>query len=106
MYLFVAEILTRPGMEERYENLLREVVGKLSTEPCFVHFSIGRSAGDPRLFLLHEIWTSRDEYEVLRQGPVFDDYFRRRAAFVEMISRKDWELVEDIRSTAVMSGAG
>lgn len=102
MYLFVAEVLTRPGRERQYENLLREVVGRLSAEPCFVRFSIGRSTGDPRLFLLHEIWTSRAEYEAVRKGPVFDDYFKRRAELVELISRKDWELVEDVRSAADM----
>lgn len=101
MYLFVAEILTRPGMEQRYENLLRDVVGRLSAEPCFVRFSIGRSAGDPRLFLLHETWTSRLEYEAIREGPIFRDYLTQRIELVEMISRKDWELVEDISSVAL-----
>lgn len=96
MYLFVAEILTRPGAEQRYETLLREVVQALSAEPCFVRFSIGRSLGDPRLFLLHEIWTSRADYEKLRDGPVFREYLSRRTELVEMVSRRDWELVDEI----------
>jgi quinol monooxygenase YgiN len=96
MYLFVAEVLTKPGAARRYEALLREVVHALSDEPCFVRFTIGRSLGDPRLFLLHEIWTSRDEYERLRGGRVFRDYLARRTELVEMISHRDWQLVEEI----------
>jgi quinol monooxygenase YgiN len=100
MYLFVAEILTKPGAEDRYETLLREVVHALSLEPCFVHFSIGRSLGDPRMFLLHEIWTSRADYERLRDGPLFRNYLSARTELVEMISRRDWVLVEDISPRA------
>ncbi|MGN6465551.1 MAG: putative quinol monooxygenase [Rhizobiaceae bacterium] len=96
MYLFVAEILTKPGAEARYEAILREVVHALALEPCFVHFSISRSVGDPRMFLLHEIWTSRAEYERLRDGPVFRDYLSARKELVEMISRRDWALVEHV----------
>jgi quinol monooxygenase YgiN len=100
MYLFVAEILTKPGAEDRYETLLREVVHALSLESCFVHFSIGRSLGDPRMFLLHEIWTSRAGYERLRDGPVFRNYLSARTELVEMIRRRDWVLVEDISAPA------
>lgn len=96
MHLFVAEVLTRPGAERHYEALLREVVYALSAEPCFVRFTIGRSLGDPRMFLLHEIWTSRDEYEHIRGGPVFRDYLERRTELVEMVSHRDWQLVEEV----------
>lgn len=96
MHLFVAEILTKPGAEHRYEALLREVVHALSAEPCFVRFTIGRSLGDPRMFLLHEIWTNRDDYERLRGGPVFRDYLARRTELVEMVSHRDWQLVEEV----------
>ncbi len=100
MHLIVAEILTKPGAERRYEALLREVVHALSSDPCFVRFSIGRSLGDPRMFLLHEIWTSRDDYERLRGGSVFRDYLVRRTELVEMISHRDWQLVEEVSSHA------
>jgi quinol monooxygenase YgiN len=100
MYLFVAEVLTRPGAERRYEALLREVVHALSGERCFVRFSIGRSLGDPRMFLLHETWSSKADYERVRDGAVFRDYLSRRVELVEMVSRRDWELVEDVSSSA------
>lgn len=100
MYLFVAEILTKPGAAHRYEALVREVVRALSLEPCFVRFTIGRSLGDPRMFLLHEIWTSRADYERLRDGPVFRDYLMRRTELIEMVSHRDWELVENVSPRA------
>jgi quinol monooxygenase YgiN len=104
MYLLVAEILTRPGAEADYEALLRSVVRSLATEPCFVSFTIARSPGDPRLFMLHELWTSRSAYDEVRAGSTFSAYLAERAALVEMVSRRDWELVELV-SPKVPAGA-
>jgi quinol monooxygenase YgiN len=52
------------------------------------------------MFLLHEIWTSRADYERLRDGPLFRNYLSARTELVEMIGRRDWVLVENISPLA------
>ena len=93
MYVIVAEIEALPGMEGDYLALLRGTVAELAADPCLERFDISVSPTDPRRFLLHEIWQSRERYLQLRKGPVFARYLSVRESCAKVLRSTEWERV-------------
>ena len=101
MFVIHAELTAKPGCADAYEKLLRKTISEWSKEPCFVKFAVHRSKTDPHRFMLWEVFTSEEEYNVLYSGEFFKNQSKLRAELVVETEtlRSDWTLIEEFGPT-------
>jgi quinol monooxygenase YgiN len=97
MYVIAAEIVTKPGLADRYEALLRDVLAFVVQADCFIQFNVHRGGPRNETFMLYEIWTDSIAYRQLREHSSFQIYLRERERLIEPgVRRSDWTLVEAV----------
>ena len=58
--IVIALLKAKPGKEEVLENVLKQQIRKIRTEPGYVKFDLHRSNEANDSFMLYEIWSSEN----------------------------------------------
>jgi quinol monooxygenase YgiN len=62
-FALTAKWVAREGEEERVRDAIEKLIGPSREEPGCLAYRANRSVDDPRVFLLYEVYESRDAYE-------------------------------------------
>ncbi|GAB6876899.1 putative quinol monooxygenase [Thermaerobacter litoralis] len=95
MVVLVAEYRAKPGMGDRVEAALREMIRLTRQEPGCRLYQVNRSVDDPDRFLLYEVYEDEAALEAHRRT----DHFRRIVEetvvpLLEQRERRFFRLVE------------
>jgi quinol monooxygenase YgiN len=62
-FALTAKWIAREGEEERVREAIEHLIGPSLAEPGCLEYHANRSIDDPRVFLLYEVYESREAYE-------------------------------------------
>lgn len=87
MVVLVATYVAKPGMGDRVEAALREMIPLTRQEPGCRVYQVNRAVDDPDQFLLYEIYDHEAALEAHRQTP----HFRRiiEETVVPLLERRE-----------------
>jgi len=89
MLIHTAHLVCRPDVaDELHARLARHAATSIEREAGCLQFDVYREAGDPTLFLLHEVYTDHAALEAHRQTEHFRAFRCDTAEWV--ISRRWW----------------
>jgi quinol monooxygenase YgiN len=62
-FALTAKWIAREGEEERVRDAIEQLIVPSREEPGILEYRANRSVDDPRVFLLYEVYASREAYE-------------------------------------------
>jgi len=82
-YVVVVDIVTRPGAAEAFAGLIAaNAAASLREEPGCRRFDVCRSASDPNVFLLYEIYDDAEAFSAHLKAAHFLQFDRESAELV------------------------
>lgn len=89
----VVRIEALKGQEAALERELRALVEPTRAERGCLKYELHRSADGPRLFLLYEVWASREDHTRHTQTPHFQHWEARKNAVLSSRNASFWTQV-------------
>ena len=85
-------VVLRPkeGQEAPLEEELRALVAPTRREPGCLGYTLHRSADQAGVFLLHEIWATRDDHTRHTETPHFERWSARKDAILASRDASFW----------------
>ena len=83
----------KEGQEAAVEQELRALIVPTRREPGCFGYSLHRSADQPSVFLLHEVWASRDHHARHTQTPHFQRWSARKDAVLASRDTSFWKQI-------------
>jgi quinol monooxygenase YgiN len=71
MYVVIATWVAREGQEDAVARILRENAVATNAEPGCREFTVYREKGEPRTFILYEVYDDEAAFQAHREAPHF-----------------------------------
>lgn len=83
----------REGQQAALKEELRALVAPTRREPGCLGYTLYRSADQPGVFLLHEIWASREHHARHTRAPHLQHWSARKDAVLASRDASFWQVV-------------
>jgi quinol monooxygenase YgiN len=91
----LVQLHAKEGQHLQLESEIRALVAPTRKEEGCLQYDFHRSLDDPNLFLLHEVWASRQHHQAHRQTPHFLRWDARKDDLLASRASSLWQEIED-----------
>jgi quinol monooxygenase YgiN len=91
----LVQLRAKEGQHLSLESELRALIAPTRKEEGCLRYDLYRSLDDPNLFLLHEVWATREHHQAHRQTPHFLRWDARKDSLLASRNSSLWRQTDD-----------
>jgi quinol monooxygenase YgiN len=91
----LVQLRSKQGQHLLLQSELRALVAPTRKEKGCLQYDLHRSLDDPNLFLLHEVWASREHHQAHRQTPHFLRWDARKDSLLASRDSSLWRYIDN-----------
>jgi quinol monooxygenase YgiN len=91
----LVQLRAKQGQHLMLESEIRALIAPTRKEEGCLQYDFHRSLDDPNLFLLHEVWASREHHQAHRQTPHFLRWDTRKDSLLASRDSSLWRQIDN-----------
>jgi quinol monooxygenase YgiN len=91
----LVQLRAKQGQQLSLESEIRALIAPTRKEEGCLQYDFHRSLDDPNLFLLHEVWASREHHQAHRQTPHFLRWNARKDPLLASRDSSLWRQIDN-----------